>query len=396
MNPSRNNSSENSLPNTPPPSYTSSLENTRVFLSNIPINQLESTSSDRTYQRVNGSVSRIQFPPPTPSNSMDKSLDVHSKLNNHSKTANQINIPKTNTSSSINSFKRRNVIPAESSFNEGLERIEMSLQQLIDDAQESLKTGLLGPTNFVQQSQKWFQSESEDENPNNKRAIRSNRSSAFKRDQRLYRQSQERLNIAFQQLDESVQSMSPKTSRVQNKKDEKKERKHSISTTTTHHIHNVEDRDFPDKNDFSGRKYKLWLIGLAIFATLCSIKPLYKLRYDVLFIALSVSLYRRRKRQQNKNHFVVNAMDRVVIKLALKKETPSILGWIHRANVMIRFSRVIRAIRWTLLYVYVTGFSMFLVVDMKCFNFFILMARFYTMNYSSEMIFYLLKITLST
>jgi hypothetical protein len=269
----------------------------------------------------------------------------------NSETVNQINTPKTSISSSINSLKRNNVIPSESSFNEGLERIELSLQQLIDGAQESLKTGLLGSSNLVQQSQKWFQSESEDENLNNKRIVRSSRSPSFKRGQRLYRQSQERLNIAFQQLDESVQSISSKPNTVQNNKDEKKGRKRAISTTkgittTTHHIHNVEDQEFPDKNDSNDQKYKSWLMGLAIFVILCSIKPLYKLRYDILFVALSVSLYRRRKRQQNKNYSVVSVMDRLVIRLALRKETPSILGWIHRANVMIRFSRVIRAVRW--------------------------------------------------
>ncbi|GAA5804227.1 hypothetical protein HPULCUR_009714 [Helicostylum pulchrum] len=265
-----------SLP--PPPPYTSSLYTVDDRKQNFPIDQLYDPYGTNealvSLQNVKDYLLRIQSLSPMHDATIsptDKNTDIKSNPINN-----------LDTPSSVHDTQQTNTMITDFSINEGLERIGTTLQQLIDEAQASLsgiplveKPSLPPPPPPA--------SEEEDEEKSQGFANYS-----YQYVQKRYMQSQEKISVAFEQLEQSIQ-------------------------TFTTPPHNSRKKKPPSFLHYS--KY------LAVFGTVTTIvvmllskyqnhaKP-YKTLSILLFI---ISLYF--KSSNSKESTIVNKLDKFIIRM---------------------------------------------------------------------------------
>ena len=179
---------------------------------------------------------------------------------------------------------------AEISFNEGLERIGTSLQQLIEEAQKSL---LKKPSQNQQTTTDTFVNYS------------------YHYIQTRYTQSQERLVVAMEELEQSLQNLAYTPTIIMN-------HHHSHTTTTC-----SSPPTCPKRRRFANQWPRICLITLAVlFYSFYS--PQSNLKYDALSLALVIiSFYRQRPRM------IISTLDKLIMRL----RGSSLLQWIHRMNI---------------------------------------------------------------
>lgn len=190
-------------------------------------------------------------------------------------------------------------------INEGLERIGVSLQQLIDEAQASL----LVQQNTTSSSYEYIATTTE-----------SIANSSLQYIQNRYLKSQEKISIALEQLDQSIQTFS------------------SPNTTTTKH-HYYEPRI--KRPSFSPKPFKTKLLGLFLTLLLSSLslysnrnnnnnnRTLSTLKSNMISLSiLAISFYYRKKNPRKTN--MIQTLDTCLVRLL---HSTRITKWIYRFNI---------------------------------------------------------------
>jgi hypothetical protein len=257
----------------------------------------------------------------------------------------------------------------DTSINEGLERIGLSLQQLIDQAQESLSKKPSSSHSPYQQPSTSPPPFPQDENTEKAPPVEGFVNYSYQFVQRRYIQSQEKLIVAIEQLEQSIQNLA--FLNIINNNTTTTASKSSSSSIIKHHypssvINNTKDSapattikvdeqevKYQQKKKKPiikcGKRYPI-VIGIAgmFFATLIisyyavsqhshqQLEYPHHRKYDttVSIGLLACSLYYRKKRKQQR---VINLMDRFIIRMYFERKsttfTTLLIKWLHQANL---------------------------------------------------------------
>jgi hypothetical protein len=251
------------------------------------------------------------------------------KLNNsvycYRNTSNTTEIYTENTKSNINNFnasssspfmEQNNSSSESNTMNDSLERIGTSLQLLIEEAQASLLTN-----SSAQQHQ---QSEAENIVDYSYRYVQHN-----------YIQSQEKIALAIEKLEQSIHSIVYAAS---------KQQQAIQKYYTTHHYHYYAAKlspstsspppPLPSSAPSFGRN-KLWIMGIFLFFISYSIQPYYKIRNaktSILLLLLARKLHTFKK--------IITLIDRLVIHLVQSQHLP-LIKFIHKFNMAICVTKLL-------------------------------------------------------
>lgn len=179
-----------------------------------------------------------------------------------------------------------------------LEKIDISMQKLIRKAQISLLPTPSIPTHSNDVcGDEYFQQD--------------------------YNQSQANINVAFEQLEQSIRDyldidIEPTT----------------ITHIHHHHHHHHHHYKYSEEKSKSKWYIPILLSSFLVIIGYMSIQPSCKNRYGSLhlFLLLIMTLYRK---QQIRNQFpVINPIDRFMIRTVFSKGTPILFGCLHRFNIV--------------------------------------------------------------
>lgn len=227
------------------------------------------------------------------------------------------NINNFNTSSSSPFTKQNNSSSESNTMNDSLERIGTSLQLLIEEAQASLLT-----TSGAQQHQ---QSEAENIVDYSYRYVQHN-----------YTQSQEKITLAIEKLEQSIHNIfytaSTQQQAIQN------------HYTTHHHHHYYAEKFSPSTSSppsplpssaslFSRNKLRIMGIFLLFISYL--MQPYYKIQYaktSILLLLLAKKSHTFKK--------IITFIDRLVIHLVQSRHLP-LIKFTHRFNMAICVTKLL-------------------------------------------------------
>jgi hypothetical protein len=193
-------------------------------------------------------------------------------------------------------------------MNESLERIGTSLQKLIEEAQASL----VNPQ----------QSNNEDDTITERNKTSSLSDYSYQYIQNRYIQSQEKLGLALDQLEKSIQYI---PTMIMTKEDH-----------YYHHHHTPSHNNEPAKTPKRPFKIPWATLGLVIVLLVYSLqRPKSTTKYQHIHVSLLLLLISSFYRRVRLKHHIINPIDYCILRLNLSKGTPAICGFIHRLNLVL-------------------------------------------------------------